>query len=82
MNASKTASILLIGLLTPLPVLAQDSVEQPITAIANPQATSSGSVTNQAVQVLQGPYITNSYGGGVTCQGPNHELYAICVEFV
>ena len=70
MNASKTASILLIGLLTPLPVLAQDSVEQPITAIANPQATSSGSVTNQAVQVLQGPYITNSYGGGVTCQGP------------
>ena len=42
----------------------------PITAIANPQATSTGSVTNQAVQVLQGPYATNSYGGGVSCQGP------------
>lgn len=38
--------------------------------MANPQAVSSGSVTNQAVQVLQGPYITNSYGGGVQCQGP------------
>jgi hypothetical protein len=70
MNASKTAGFLLIGLLSPMSALAQDSVEQPITAIANPQATSSGSVTNQAVQVLQGPYITNSYGGGVTCQGP------------
>ena len=41
-----------------------------VTAIANPQATSSGSVTNQAVQVLQGPYITNTYGGGIQCQGP------------
>lgn len=40
------------------------------TAIANPQAVSSGSVTNSAVQVLQGPYITNSYGNGVQCQGP------------
>ena len=70
MNASKTASILLLGLLLPLPALAQESVEQPITAIANPQATSSGSVTNQAVQVLQGPYITNGYGGGIQCQGP------------
>ena len=44
--------------------------DTPVTAIANPQAVSSGSVTNQAVQVLQGPYITNSYGGGVQCQGP------------
>jgi len=26
-------------------------------------------VTNQAIQVLQGPYITNTYGGGVQCQG-------------
>ena len=48
--------------------------ETPVTAIANPQATSSGSVTNQAVQVLQGPYVTNSYGGGVTCQGPTFNL--------
>ena len=42
--------------------------DTPVTAIANPQAVSSGSVTNQAVQVLQGPYITNSFGGGVQCQ--------------
>ena len=27
-------------------------------------------MTNQAIQVLQGPYITNQYGGGVACQGP------------
>jgi len=33
-------------------------------------ANSSGSVTNQAIQVLQGPYITNTYGGGIQCQGP------------
>ena len=33
-------------------------------------ANSSGSVTNQAIQVLQGPYITNTYGNGVSCQGP------------
>lgn len=45
-----------------------------MTAVANPQATSTGSVTNQAVQVLQGPYVTNSYGGGVSCQGPTFNL--------
>ena len=28
-----------------------------------------GSVTNQAIQVLQGPYITNTYGNGIQCQG-------------
>ena len=26
-------------------------------------------MTNQAIQVLQGPYITNTYGNGVQCQG-------------
>lgn len=41
-----------------------------VTAIANPQATSSGSVVNNATQVLQGPYVTNGYGGGIQCQGP------------
>ena len=39
-------------------------------ATASPIANSSGSVTNQAIQVLQGPYITNTYGGGISCQGP------------
>ena len=40
-----------------------------VSATANPIANSSGSVTNQAIQVLQGPYITNTYGGGIQCQG-------------
>ena len=41
-----------------------------VSATANPIAHSSGSVTNQAIQVLQGPYITNTYGDGISCQGP------------
>ncbi len=41
-----------------------------VSATASPVANSSGSVTNQAIQVLQGPYITNTYGGGISCQGP------------
>ena len=51
-----------------LPVLAQTDVGG-VSATANPIANSSGSVTNQAIQVLQGPYITNTYGGGIQCQG-------------
>jgi hypothetical protein len=31
-------------------------------------------VTNQAIQVLQGPYITNQYGGGIACQGPTANI--------
>ena len=54
--------------LTPLQVLAADVGG--VSATANPIANSSGSVTNQAIQVLQGPYITNTYGGGISCQGP------------
>ena len=45
-----------------------------VSATANPIANSSGSVTNQAIQVLQGPYITNTYGGGVSCQGSTFNL--------
>ena len=41
-----------------------------VSATAAPVANSSGSVTNQAIQVLQGPYITNTYGDGISCQGP------------
>jgi len=40
-----------------------------VSATANPIANSSGSVTNQAIQVLQGPYITNTYGNQISCQG-------------
>ena len=40
------------------------------TNIAGPSASATGNVTNQAVQVLQGPYAVNTYGSGVSCQGP------------
>jgi hypothetical protein len=57
----------LIGLLAVIclsPVRAQDGGT---TAIANPVATSSGSVSNQAVQINQGSYSQQGYGGGHTC---------------
>lgn len=40
------------------------------TNIAGPSASATGNVTNQAVQVLQGPFAVNTYGSGVSCQGP------------
>ena len=40
-----------------------------VSATAAPVANSSASVTNQFIQVLQGPYITSSYGDGIQCQG-------------
>lgn len=71
MNVNKTLHIVTAWLVTlslfPAKVYSQENGN--VTAIANPQAVSSGSVQNTAVQVLQGPYITNSYGGGVQCQG-------------
>ena len=45
-----------------------------VSATASPVANSSGSVTNQAIQVLQGPYITNTYGNGIQCQGPTRNF--------
>ena len=45
-----------------------------MSATASPVANSSGSVTNQAIQVLQGPYITNTYGSGIQCQGPTRNF--------
>jgi len=45
-----------------------------VSATASPIANSSGSVTNQAIQVLQGPYITNTYGNGIQCQGPTMNI--------
>ena len=52
----------------PSNVLAQQAPQN--TNIAGPSASATGNVTNQAVQVLQGPFAINSYGSGVTCQGP------------
>ena len=62
----KLISICLLG--STSPVFASDIGG--VSATANPVANSSGSVTNQAIQVLQGPYITNTYGNGIQCQGP------------
>ena len=45
-----------------------------VSATAAPVANSSGSVTNQAIQVLQAPYITNTYGNGIQCQGPTRNF--------
>jgi hypothetical protein len=44
------------------------------TNIAGPSASATGNVTNQAVQVLQGPYAVNTYGNGVSCQGATFSL--------
>ena len=55
------------------PVLANTDVGG-VSATANPVANSSGSVTNQAIQVLQGPYITNTYSNGIQCQGATVNL--------
>ena len=57
-----------IALLVATPVRAE--TVGGVSATAAPVANSSGSVTNQAIQVLQGPYITNTSGGGIQCQGP------------
>ena len=58
----------LLGVNYFLPIKALAEGVGGVSATANPIANSSGSVTNQAIQVLQGPYVTNTYGGQVSCQ--------------
>jgi len=41
-----------------------------VSATASPTATSSGSVTNQAVMIAPSQAFTSSYGNGIQCQGP------------
>lgn len=55
---------LLVGL---LPIILCLGAKAETTAIANPVATSSGSVNNQAVQINQGGYSTQSFGPGHQC---------------
>jgi len=55
-----------------LPAFAQQAPSN--TNIAGPSASATGNVTNQAVQVLQGPYAVNTYGSGVSCQGPTMSI--------
>ena len=58
--------------LTTTPTLAQEAPA--VSNIAGPSASATGNVTNQAVQVLQGPFAVNTYGGGVQCQGPTMNI--------
>ena len=55
-----------------LPAMAQQAPSN--TNIAGPSASATGNVTNQAVQVLQGPFAVNTYGSGVSCQGPTMSI--------
>ena len=64
--------VIILGSLLPLNSYAE--TVGGVSATASPVANSSGSVTNQAIQVLQGPYITNTYGGGIQCQGPTRNF--------
>jgi len=58
-----------VSLSFPSPVKGQSAPQT--TNVAGPTASATGNVTNQAVQVLQGPYPVNTYGGGVSCAGPS-----------
>jgi len=59
----KTLCLLALSVIATAPASAE--TVGGVSATAAPVANSSGSVTNQAIQILQGPYITNTYGGGV-----------------
>ena len=65
-NKRHRYGLLILGMIATAPVHAQDVGG--ISATASPTATSSGSVSNQAVQILQGSAITNTYGGNIQCQ--------------
>jgi len=74
-NISHSISAWLVTLLFIIPhnyVKAQQAPSN--TNIAGPSASATGSVVNQAVQVLQGPFAVNTYGSGVSCQGPTLNL--------
>jgi hypothetical protein len=59
---------LLLSLVIASPAVAETAPQN--TNIAGPTASATGNVTNQAVQVLQGPYPVTTFGMGVSCPGP------------
>jgi hypothetical protein len=74
-NGRRIYHKLIIGLYAivfAIPATAQQAPSN--TNIAGPSASATGNVTNQAVQVLQGPFAMNTYGAGVSCQGPTLNL--------
>lgn len=58
-----TASALLLSLIYTTPAAAQ------VSATAAPVSNSSGSVVNQAVQIVPGQYLRYSVGSGIQCDG-------------
>jgi len=56
-------------LATLLLLTAPAQAQAQVSSTAAPVANSSGSVTNQAVQVVPSRQFTNTYGGGISCQG-------------
>jgi len=59
---------ILLSLVIGAPVYAETAPQN--TNIAGPSASATGNVTNQAVQVLQGPYPITTFGQGISCPGP------------
>jgi len=70
----------LLGLILLLSACPQVYAEEGVTAVANPQATSSGNVTNQAVQVTNTNLFQNTYGGGVQCQGTTLSISPFVIQ--
>ena len=74
-NGRRVYHKFIIGLHTIIGLASPAFAEAPSnTNIAGPSASATGNVTNQAVQVLQGPFSVNTYGSGVSCQGPTLNL--------
>lgn len=59
---------LLLAFVIGIPAFAETAPQN--TNIAGPSASATGNVTNQAVQVLQGPYPITTFGQGISCPGP------------
>ena len=60
----------LLAIVLAAPATANAQTVGGVSATAAPTATSSGSVTNQAVMIAPSQHLTNSYGNGIQCQGP------------
>ena len=55
-------------------ILSPSAAAAQVNATAAPSSVSNGSVTNQAIQMLTGPYPNANFGGSIACQGPTFNL--------
>ena len=67
-NHNLIVNLLAVMLFATAPAAAQEG--DTTNNISNPIATSTGSVNNQAVQINQGGFSRQTFGGGVQCNGP------------